>query len=358
MLILFVFLSLSAVSSDEHHEFAHSKYLKHDFVHSRVSIAKSLLHEAHIDINSTADRLAILLLYTHSIKNTVNGPCLKYSITQFYKNIQKGGTKADIFLFVKSEWMSAIAALPWIKELSHQVFLIPIDMEQWVKPLETLRPRDKGWSDGFTIDYRLMGDWKLRYSFPFAYELGYKYMLQADSDTYVMSLVGYDLVKDMKDKGILMGNRNLFYTEPVVYHKGLPEITRYFLATRLGLDSYVTAQNASKAGIKGPLLKHCYPQDINGLRTGDPINKMGWDAQAVSGNFNLFSLDWYMSWEVQDFLNLVFETGGHIEHRWCDAVTMGMLSQLFVPEANFHGEYVRKEVKRERERELQLLVIL
>ncbi|KAG1653169.1 hypothetical protein FOA52_009014, partial [Chlamydomonas sp. UWO 241] len=36
----------------------------------------------------------------------------------------------------------------------------------------------------------------------------------------------------------------------------------------------------------------------------------------VAGNFNIFSLDWWFSDDVQDFVQLVLRTGAHIEHRW------------------------------------------
>ena len=59
----------------------------------------------------------------------------------------------------------------------------------------------------------------------------------------------------------------------------------------------VTAENASKAGIKGPLIKHCSPPDLTGLFSGRgfPPDRSGWDAQCIAGNFNLLSLDWWDS---------------------------------------------------------------
>jgi hypothetical protein len=34
------------------------------------------------------------------------------------------------------------------------------------------------WSQGFQLEYRLMGHWRLAFSFPFVRALGYKYLLQ------------------------------------------------------------------------------------------------------------------------------------------------------------------------------------
>ena len=48
------------------------------------------------------------------------------------------------------------------------------------------------------------------------------------------------------------------------------------------------------------------------------------------------SLDWWFSWEVQDFVALVLRDGGHIVHRWVDVATQSMIGHLFCPEENFH----------------------
>jgi hypothetical protein len=49
-----------------------------------------------------------------------------------------------------------------------------------------------------------------------------------------------------------------------------------------------------------------------------PLNgaREGWVGRMVAGNFNIFSLDWWFSEDVQDFVHLVLRTGAHIEHRW------------------------------------------
>ena len=62
--------------------------------------------------------------------------------------------------------------------------------------------------------------------------------------------------------------------------------------------------------------------------------RQGWDAQCLSGNFVIFNLEWWFSWEVQDFLQLVLRSGGHIENQWLDVVTESMISHMFCPEVS------------------------
>lgn len=168
-----------------------------------------------------------------------------------------------------------------------------------------------------------MGHWRLGFSFSFAKALGYKYSLQTDTDCYALEKITVDLVKEAREKNYSLTNKRHTFLETKGYYMGLPELAQYWITTRLpGMaGTFFTAENASKAGIKGPILKHCIPQDRSGLRTantdwGGAAGRQGWDAECIAGHFSVFSLDWWFSWEVQDFVQLVLRTGGHIEHRW------------------------------------------
>ena len=63
---------------------------------------------------------------------------------------------------------------------------------------------------------------------------------------------------------------------------------------------------------------------------------------------NVNSLDWWFSWEVQDFIQLVLRTGGHIEHRWVDVATQSMVRHLFCPDTRFLPHHEDFEVKHGR----------
>ena len=78
----------------------------------------------------------------------------------------------------------------------------------------------------------------------------------------------------------------------------LPTAQTTRLDSMLGL--LVSAENASNAGIPGPVFKHCTPPDRSGLRTAslpgswssDQHDREGWDAQCIAGHFNIFRCVW------------------------------------------------------------------
>ena len=48
-----------------------------------------------------------------------------------------------------------------------------------------------------------------------------------------------------------------------------------------------------QVGLAGPVLKHCNPADLTGLRTSDKDwpgeeGRKGWDAECIAGHFNIF----------------------------------------------------------------------
>ena len=55
----------------------------------------------------------------------------------------------------------------------------------------------------------------------------------------------------------------------------------------------VNETSAPSYGIMGPIFKHCLPHDTFGLRTANVYTaeedgRIGWDAQCIAGNFNIF----------------------------------------------------------------------
>jgi hypothetical protein len=64
----------------------------------------------------------------------------------------------------------------------------------------------------------------------------------------------------------------------------------------------------------GTIFKHHNPPNIGGLSTE------GWDSLIYIGAFMVFSIDFWFSAAVQDFLQLVHQTGADIYQRWQDQV--------------------------------------
>ena len=97
-------------------------------------------------------------------------------------------TPTDLFLFVKPEHSQQITEISWVTKTPN-LYIMHLDdsdeaswkIPEWVRP-EKVDNTNVGfnyvWSAGFSNEYRLMGHWRLGFSFPFAKELGYKYMLQ------------------------------------------------------------------------------------------------------------------------------------------------------------------------------------
>ena len=337
--ILPLLLILWIACSDAEHQA--ESYLKYYNVEAHVRLARASLTKA--GVTSTSDRLAVMLLFTHALRDEHYGPCFRCSFLSMQANINlQGATKADFFIFVRPEVVDEMSKLSWIKSGKnlHILTVDPEDDRNWKVPT-WLRP-SSNWSQGWPEDYRLMGHWRLCFSFPFARQLQYKYMLQTDTDVYINEPITVDLVAEARLNNYYLTNRNWTFLEVRRFYKGLPELAQYWLNTRTHLDGqHITVENASSAGIKGPIFKHCTPQDRSGLRTGTTRDARvpgfsGWDAECIAGHFSIFSLDWWFSWEVQDFVQLVLRTGGHIEQRWVDVATQSMINHLFVSEERFY----------------------
>jgi len=317
-------------------------YLKYFNVQPYVRTAQQLLMNNGVSLSSVSERLAVMLLFSHALRDEHYGPCFKCSLISMQENLLKAGTKADFYIFVRPSAIKELASCSWIKN-GLNIYILTLDEDDetnwkvptWIRPVSN-------WSQGWPEEYRLMGHWRLGFQFPFVRQLGYSYMLQTDTDVYINMPIKVDLVKEARERRFFLTNRNFTFYEVRRYYKGLPELADYWLTSRTNLDgAHITAENASRAGIQGPIFRHCNPQDRSGLRTAPTRDAQtpgwsGWDALCIAGHFSIFDLDWWFSWQVQDFVQLVLRTGGHIEHRWVDVSTQSMINHLFCPEANFH----------------------
>ncbi|KAG1654358.1 hypothetical protein FOA52_011292 [Chlamydomonas sp. UWO 241] len=215
-----------------------AEYLKYHNVEAAANTADAMLEGAGVTREARSGRLAVMLLYTYDITSLHNGPCLKTSLRMYQDNLL-AHTPTDLFLFVKQKHKQGIMEAPWLTNTSnlHVIELDESDSRSWKMPT-FIRP-ESAWSQGFSPEYRLMGQWRLAFSFPFARELGYKYMLQADTDTYVVEPIGYNLVVFLKLKDIWMTNRNTWFWEIYDFYKGLPELANFWLFTRVPTDGAI-----------------------------------------------------------------------------------------------------------------------
>ena len=174
---------------------------------------------------------------------------------------------------------------------------------------------EKSWSmRPFTLDYRLMGQWRLIFPFNFCRTQGHEYVLFVDTDSFVMERVGFNIVERMRSRHLNLGFRAILLE---AWPCGLAELARYYIVSR----SHTPTQ----------LFDDCTPHSIEGVHGwwGAVNNGSGWKGSTPHGNFFLVSVDFWYSSQVQDFLGLVIATGDHIVHRWNEQATNAMIRLLF-----------------------------
>lgn len=79
---------------------------------------------------------------------------------------------------------------------------------------------------------------------------GYRFMLQADDDSYLLSPIIPNLITQFKEGGFQIGAVSL-HTEKAAYVWGLAELTKYFVIT--------------EGFYPESLFDHTDPHDINGV---------------------------------------------------------------------------------------------
>jgi len=169
-----------------------------------------------------------------------------------------------------------------------------------------------------------MGQWRLVFALPFARRLGYEYMLQIDSDSYVAEPLGFNIIKLMAEKGAWMAWRHAVQDWTGVCW-GLPELARYHIvAERLHPEF---------------LYENCKPKDISGLFTAESTDApadQGWNRLVPVGNFLVMNLQFWFRQDVQKFLKLVLSTGGYFRFRWNEQAVMAMVWHMFLNNTNVH----------------------
>mmetsp|Transcript_39883 Transcript_39883/g.88648 ORF Transcript_39883/g.88648 Transcript_39883/m.88648 type:complete len:381 (+) Transcript_39883:198-1340(+) len=318
------------------------KWLQYYDVSSSVNIAKTILSSRQI--TNTKDRLALMMLYSFPLNEETKESAayyqaMKCSLALLEKNVRQS-TPVDLYIFLKGENLPKLVP-EWLT--AHNPILMPLDPGVWEYPAY-LRPEGNNWSKGFSKDYRLMGHWRLAFQFAFARQLGYQYLFQFDSDTYVKSNIGYNLVDFMRQGGYWATNYWFYFYENLAFFQGLPELARFWLVTRRGGGC-----NGWDLRVAGPLWNHTHPPGLDGLYT--PIthcegaasyaifqNKTweGYSGWCIAGHYTIWDLEFWFQEDVQDFVHLVLRSGAHIEHRWVDVSTQSMIINMFIPPHKFH----------------------
>lgn len=159
------------------------------------------------------------------------------------------------------------------------------------------------------IGYRHMCRWFSNDMFKYLFALGYSWVMRVDEDSEIRSDL-VDVVSGMSQTGSKYGFRGTDKDIPDVTY-ALPELTSYFL----------TANRIKPAR----LFQYCNPPDITGLNS-----RGGWNMTIIYNNFFVANITWWLSKQVQDYLQLVDRSNGHYLFRWGDAPVHTMVVLMFL----------------------------
>lgn len=294
--------------NDEHHN--------HAAVAASAVKAKAMLLNHPTDV-PIKDRLLVQVLFSTGfvdspeMKGRLN--YLRCALLKLKANMM-GSTTIDVFIWTLNS-TSIVPIIPsWLNSKDFpRVNIISIEPETWRVPCGLIE--DSKWAvrKHFSLDYYLMGRWRLSFSLDFAKEMGYAYHLQFDDDAMLNGPLNFNIVEKLRDKRTMMGVFSDHIGEVPQCTLGLPELTRYWLTIK-GLAP------------KGALFKHVNPPNMDG------VTSAGWDRMYHPGYFMIFDVDFWFQHEVQDYLTTVFRSGRDVEGRWQEQAVMNMMRLVFIPE--------------------------
>jgi hypothetical protein len=301
-----------------------SEYHNTEEVKDTVIKAKDLLNsKSDTSINSfpLENRLLIQILFSSGFDSgdsNVRIEWLKCSLAMLNTNMLSK-TTADVFLWVPESSLQSIPT--WLSEPAYaRVHVIALHPTTWKVPCGL--SDDTMWSvrKHFSLDYYLMGRWRLTFSLDFARAMGYKYHLQFDDDAILNSPITYDIVSKLKTTQTYMGVFSDNIGEPIHVVNGLAELTRYWLQIN-NFDPI------------GTIYKHVSPGDMNGLTTKT------WDRMYHPGYFQIMSIDFYFQGHIQNYLTTILKSGSDVERRWQEQAVFNMMRLIFIPEPQFNIMY-------------------
>ena len=308
------FLSTSLGYYGKHYKATNCTTNLHDYdaVQTSVKKAQSLMNNDESNVPVEKRLLIMMLFSTGFAHNDV--PRLNYlkcSLNKLKAQMMPT-TTVDIFI-----WVRNIPGIPniypeWLKNFP-RTHIMEIEPSSWRLPCDLKNETEwVMWSD-FSIDYYLMGRWRLTFAFDFAKAMGYPYLMQLDDDAVLNSHVEKNIVEVMNMNKYQMAVFHDSQDEIREVIWGLPEFTRYWL----------TINNFTPVG---PLFKHLTPPNLNGL------TMEGWDRHYYRGYAIITSLEYWFQPNAQDFVTRVMRLGRDIEGRWQEQAVMNMMRLLFIPE--------------------------
>ncbi|KAG2443249.1 hypothetical protein HYH02_009322 [Chlamydomonas schloesseri] len=284
-------------------------------------------------------RLAIVYLVTDLQRVDRDRPALLRASITLNKQHLFPTTPCSVYIFTwKPQIPLLTEGLGDVGRMSN-VAILPLANESWVAP--AMAGSSDLWHEHHTVDYRLMGDWRLGFMPEFVRKMGHRYLLQFDDDSFITKPVGLNLVQLFDEKGYLLAAKKI-RPDQLAVTWGLPELARYFLTTH----KVVPTQ----------LFEFCDPNNINGLYSTLDAESLGaipaadlaalqelglkqrggWNRTILHGNCVMYSVDWWFSQKVHRFVQLCRATGGSFSYRWNEQGVIAMLWQIFVKPEQFY----------------------
>lgn len=287
------------------------------YLHNPEIVEKSVVTAKEILVKNPSavaleNRLVVMVIFGGGFNDQVRLPHLRCSLRKLQLNIMPN-TPLDIYLWVPVKDAESANIPDWLKSPEfNRVFVMPIPPESFRIPCGL--SDDSTWTarKHFSIEYYIMGRWRMTFAIDFVRAMGYKYYLQLDDDAMVNNQVSLNIVENFKAKGYNMGVFSDHFGEPITITNGLPELTKYWLTI-------------NKFTPRGTLLERVRGNSLANVNSDD------WDRYYHPVYFLILDMDYWFGEDVQSFVSLVMKTGRDIEGRWLEQMIQNMVRLVFIP---------------------------
>ncbi|PNW83417.1 hypothetical protein CHLRE_05g243900v5 [Chlamydomonas reinhardtii] len=294
------------------------------------------IHVSAWDAAANADRLAVVVLLTDLDYKSANRTAMLHASLRLAAAHLLPTTPAVFYIFTVADQLPLLAA--GLRDIVQQqqrgsewVRLLAVPVESWVLPASA--NDTKLWRGHWNQNYRLMGDWRLSFMPRFARDMGHRYVLQMDDDSFIVGPVDRNLVQLFDRRRLALGVQKLVRDPPLVTW-GLPELAKYFILTHQ-VRPTTLFQHCDPPGLRGLYSALDEKLDITpeALALGEMFEDVprsgGWDRTILNGNCVMISLDFWFSSLVQRFVQLCRASGGSVMYRWNEQAVLGMVAQIF-----------------------------
>lgn len=266
-------------------------------------------------------KTAIIYLGMNTKKDLLYGrdsrTMLEKSLDLLYKNYNNK-FKHDVIIFYDSLFPFDNKSQLDIKKNRKEIKFIQIPDNIW-KPPCNININDKNnWLEinKYPIGYRNMCRWYGISVFRYVKNLGYDWILRLDDDSYIHSIINYDLFKFMYDNKKIYGYKCLS-NESIKWRKNFIEILCKYILYKKLYEKYDI------------LLKYYIKEQDKWI--SDHFNLIG-----PYTNFFLTNVNNWTTPDVEEFLNYIDNNGGIYKYRWGDLIIHTAVINIFFNHKTHH----------------------